>query len=60
MHLAVSEGGPPCMNYDKHFSSQQTPKKVKYMLWPDIYYDGCPVRTINGKTYNNSKMFEEV
>lgn len=58
MEVMLSEGGPPCMHYDKHYSSQT--KKVKYELWPDIYYSGCPKRTINGKTYENSEMFEPV
>lgn len=30
------------------------------MLWPEEYYRPCPARTINGKTYNDSQLFEKV
>jgi hypothetical protein len=56
----LSEGGPPCMKYYTHYSSQTKPAKVKYELWPDTYYDGCPDVNINGKTYTNSESFEPV
>lgn len=58
--LDMSEGGPPCMHSRTFRNNQISPAKVPYMLFKDTYYETCPQRVINGKTYNTSTLYRPV
>ncbi len=58
--LDMSEGGPPCMHSNEYHNNQVSPPKIPYLLFKDAYYDACPQRVINGKTYNTSTLYRPV
>ena len=56
--LRLSEGGPPCAEFNKFLNTLQG--KVEYKLFRKEYYETCPNFEENGETHNVSNQFVKV
>ena len=50
--LRLSEGGPPCAQFNKFTNTLQG--KEQYKLFTKKYYETCPNFEENGNTYSTS------